>query len=483
MSLSSGTVPLDFKTALVKPLLKKSTLDPNILKNYRPISNLPFLSKILEKVILQQLSDHLASNNLLTPHQSAYRPGHSTETAILRILNDILNSLDKNKISVLLLLDLSAAFDTIDHEILLARLEHRFGVRETALKWFRSYLHDRKQLVQVGDFRSDVSALKFGVPQGSVLGPVLFILYTTALSYVIRGHSVSHEMFADDTQLLHSSSIDDYPSLISTLQSCTSDVETWMSTNKLKLNCDKTEAICFSKPSYYISDPLPSSVTLGSNTIEFSDSVRDLGVLLDSDLSMKQHVTKICQLSYIELKRIAAIRPYLTEDATKTLVSAYILSRLDYCNCVLLGCPSSVIQPLQHVQNSAARLVCKSPRSQPCSSLLKKLHWLPVEERIKYKCCCICFKFFTGDVPAYLRNLLEVYVPSRTLRSSADTRTFRFPSYRPHRKQHGERAFSFAAVNLWNKLPYDLRHCQSLSTFKTSLKTYLFRKSFTTRKQ
>ena len=132
-------------------------------------------------------------------------------------------------------------------------------------------------------------------------------------------HSVSHEMFADDTQLLHSSAIDDYPALISTLQSCTSDVETWMSTNKLKLNCDKTEAIRFSK---HTPNFLPSSVTLGSNTIKFSDSVRDLGVLLDSDLSMKQHVTKICQLSYIELKRIAAIRPYLTEDATKTLVSS-----------------------------------------------------------------------------------------------------------------------------------------------------------------
>ena len=225
-------------------------------------------------------------------------------------------------------------------------------------------------------------------------------------------------------------------------------------------------------------DLLPSSLMLGSSTIEFSDTVRDLGVLLDSDLSMKQHVTKTCQLAYMELKKIAAIRPFLTEDATKTLVSSYILSRLDYCNCVLLGCPSNVIHPLQRIQNSAARLICKSPWSQPCSPLLKKLHWLPVEERIICKCCCLCFKVLTGDAPAYLSDPLHVYVPSRTLRSSADTRIFRLPNYRPNRKQHGERAFSYAAVHHWNNLPYTVRHCQSFSTFKTSLKTHLFSKHF-----
>merc|ERR1712121_201188 len=129
----------------------------------------------------------------------------------------------------------------------------------------------------------------------------------------------------------------------------------------------------------------------------------------------------------------------LTEDATETLVS-YILSRLDYCNCVLLCCPSSVIQPLQRVQNSAARLVCKVPRTQSCTLLLHKLHWLPVEERIKYKCGCLCFKIITGDAPAYLSDLLQIYVPSRTLRSSADTRLFPIP-YKFHRMQHGHRAF------------------------------------------
>eukprot|EP00745_Piridium_sociabile_P014216 TRINITY_DN20961_c0_g1_i1.p1 TRINITY_DN20961_c0_g1~~TRINITY_DN20961_c0_g1_i1.p1 ORF type:complete len:306 (-),score=34.33 TRINITY_DN20961_c0_g1_i1:857-1774(-) len=195
-SLTSGIFPPEFKTAMVKPLLKKSNLDPNDLKNYRPISNLPYLSKLLERLVLHQLFSHLTTHNLLSAHQSAYRPGHSTETVLLRIVNDLLNCLDKDNIYILLLLDLSAAFDTIDHEILLSRLDKNFGITGTTLNWFRSYLSERKQIVLVNGNRSSESFLDFGVPQGSVLGPVLFILYTTPLTPLIDKYSVHHEMYA-----------------------------------------------------------------------------------------------------------------------------------------------------------------------------------------------------------------------------------------------------------------------------------------------
>ena len=175
-SLTSGTVPSAFKTA-VASLLKTPSLDPNELKNYRPISNLPFLSKLLEKLVLQQLVSHLSTHNLHSIHQSAYWSGHSTETVLLRILNDLLTSLDDSKISILLLLDLSAAFDTIDHEILLSRLKHDFGIRGTALNWFQSYFSDRKQYVLIDYHKSTETSLDFGVPQGSVLGLVLFTTY------------------------------------------------------------------------------------------------------------------------------------------------------------------------------------------------------------------------------------------------------------------------------------------------------------------
>ena len=176
--------------------------------------------KVLEKVVLKQLMNHIKINKLLSDHQSAYRPGHSTETVLVRILNDALTSLDQDKVSALLHLDLSAAFDTVDHNILLTRLSDVFGIGGTALCWFRSYLLHRKQYVVVDSHKSSETPVHFGVPQGSVLGPVLFTLYTTPLSHLIDSHKLRHEMYADDTQLFQSSCPGDYNTLTQSLQEC-----------------------------------------------------------------------------------------------------------------------------------------------------------------------------------------------------------------------------------------------------------------------
>ena len=474
-SLISGVCPTEFKTAILKPLLKKSNLDPNELKNYRPISNLPYLSKLLERLVLHQLFSHLTSHSLLSDHQSAYRPGHSTETVILRIANDLLNSLDQDKISVLLLLDLSAAFDTIDHDILLSRLNTTFGITNTALNWFRSYLSDRKQVVLVDGHRSSESTLNFGVPQGSVLGPVLFILYTTPLTHLIDTYSIRHEMYADDTQLVHSDTPPNYNHLIQSLQDSVTEVKNWMAENKLKLNDDKTEALRILPPSVDATS-LPSTVDLGNTSVSFSDHVRDLGFFFDKEISMQHHIRKTCQVAYSELRRISSIRHYLTLDATKTLVSSSILSRLDYCNSLLIGCPQTLLRPLQQVQNSAAKLIYKAKRSTHCTPLLQELHWLPIEQRTKYKAACLCYHVITGTAPRYISDIFEIYTPSRYLRSSADDRIFRVPKY--NRKKHGGRAFSSSAVQIWNSLPHHVRHSPSLPSFKSKLKTFLFQQHF-----
>ena len=188
----------------------------------------------------------------------------------------------------------------------------------------------------------------YGVPQGSVLGAILFVLYITPLSDIIANHSVNHQLFADDIQLQKSTPLSEVTNLTKELNACTDDIKTRMTENQLKLNDDQTEALFF--PFSYSLKPstvsLPYSITLGSHKIPFSDSARNLGFILDSKLSMKKHVIKICQTAYFELKRIISIRGSLTEDATRTLVTSYILSRLDYCNCLLMGTPNSVIQPL-----------------------------------------------------------------------------------------------------------------------------------------
>ena len=212
-SLSCGVVPQCFKHALAKPLLKKANLDPNCLTNYRPVSNLPFLSKVLERIVLKQFLQHLESHSLLEPFQSAYRKCHSAETALLRVVNDLLQASDSGHVSILSLLDLSAAFDAIDHDILIKRLHTTFGCSGTVLDWFTSYLSFRTQSVFV-DHASTLSALKCGVPQGSVLGPLLFTLYTQSLCTVICQSGHSYHFFADDSQLHSSSTPSDFPVLI-----------------------------------------------------------------------------------------------------------------------------------------------------------------------------------------------------------------------------------------------------------------------------
>jgi len=258
----SGILPDVHKTALVTPLLKKPTLDHNELKNFRPVSNLSFVSKLIEKVVLSQLSAHLKTNHLFNPLQSAYRPGHSTETALVKIVNDLLLALDQGKVSILTLLDLSAAFDTIDHGLLLSRLEHVFGVSDSALLWFSSYLSNRTQTVSINNSTSDPALLRYGVPQGSVLGPVLFVLYTAPLADIMTAHSVLHHSYADDTQLQKSADPKGFDTLVNSMQECIRDVKSWMTFNKLKLNDEKTEVMVVSSPRISTSLQLPDSISL-----------------------------------------------------------------------------------------------------------------------------------------------------------------------------------------------------------------------------
>ena len=198
-SLTEGSFPNCFKTAYVTPLLKKPNLDRNLLKNYRPVSNLSFISKLIEKVVAKQLNNYIDSEGLSNVNQSTYRRLHSTESALLKIQNDIAPSMDSGKAVALTLLDLSAAFDTINHDILFNSLRDWFGVDGTVLRWIKSYLSNRKQKVKLGNSFSDAFSLPYGVPQGSVLGPLLFTLYTTPLRNIISNFNVTHHLYADDT--------------------------------------------------------------------------------------------------------------------------------------------------------------------------------------------------------------------------------------------------------------------------------------------
>ena len=287
LSLSEGCFLTHFKSALVSPLFKKPTLNRDDMKNYQPVSNLSFLSKILEKVVASRLNSHINSSHTSNDYQSAYRKFHSTETALLKIHNDILSSMDEGRVTALTLLDLSAAFDTIDHIILLSRLGNWFGVSGKALDWFKSYLTGRSQRIKLGNCLSSRFDLSFGVPQGSVLGPLLFTLYTNPLSSLISGHAIPHHLYTDDSQLYVSFSSGDSAAALNGLQSCLASVQSWMSTNKLKLNPDKTEFLLIGNEwqwSKYLS-MFPIEL-LGVETYP-AISARNLGVIFHKNFNFR----------------------------------------------------------------------------------------------------------------------------------------------------------------------------------------------------
>ena len=472
-SLLSGNVPTDFKRAVVTPLLKKTNLDVNELKNYRPVSNLSFISKILEKVVLKQCQSHLVNNNLIEINQSAYRKNHSTETAVLSVMEELLSSMDKRLVSLVALLDLSAAFDTIDHNILLSRLQHSFGFSGTVLKWFSSYLSDRTQCVSIDNVMSSPSPLKYGVPQGSVLGPVLFSLYTQPLSDIIDSHKCSYHKYADDTELSKSVQPNLFSSAQSSIQSCIADILIWMNSNKLKLNPEKTE-LMISGSKQYLSKVLSDSLYINGTSMPFLPQVKYLGVTLDSSLTMQRYISDVCRSTFLALRRIATIRPFLSFQSTSILLHATVTSRLDYCNSALSGIPTDQLARLQRVQNSAARLLLKKRKRVHITPLLKNLHWLPISFRITYKLAVLAFRHFDSSLPPYLSKSLTINQSSRTLRSSSE-KLLKVPKVN---LKAGNRSFSYSAPTVWNSLPLHLRNTNTLSLFKSRLKTHLFTCAF-----
>ena len=473
LSLSQAKIPRKMKESVVIPLLKKANLNPDEFKNYRPISNLGFISKILEKIVAKRLNDHNNKHCFFSELQSAYRTFHSTETALLRVQNDILSALHEKRMVMLVLLDLTAAFDTIDHSVLLARLKHRFGIDGLALKWIQSYLSDRSQYVNISGTKSHSKTIGFGVPQGSVLGPLLFIMYTSPLSDIASQYSMGHHFYADDAQLyisFKSGSSEE----VTLLEKCITDFKMWMRQNMLKLNDDKTEFLLIGSP-YYLNETPCMSINVGDISISSSEVVNNLGAMFDNRLTMEKFVLSKVSSCMFFIRSIARIRKYLTLEAAKLLMHAYVISRLDYANSLLVGVSKGLIEKLQRVQNYAARVILSGCFHDSSDDLLNRLHWLPVHKRIVFKIATFIYKSLTGDLPQYIRELIpDISVNEQIfLRSNLD-QNLEHPTLA--KSSYGHRLLLQYAPWVWNSLPPNVKQANNIKSFKKYLKTHLFSK-------
>ena len=463
------------KQAIVTPILKKSSLKKDEFKNYRPVSNLPFFSKVLERVAANQLHQHFAAHDLYPRNQSAYRPNHSVETALLRVSDSILRSLDTRKGVIMVLLDLSAAFDTLDYSILTQTLHDQFGIQGKALQWIQSYLTARSFKVGINSNHSKAKDLRSGVPQGSVLGPFLFTAYTAPMADLIDSWGVNFHLYADDTQLWCEVNLDDEAEMnraLLNLQDCVNDIHKWMTSNKLKLNSDKTELLLFHSNSR--KKPIPDiSISINGTIINKGLSARNLGVIFDSTLSFKDHISSICKNSFYHLRNIHKIKKYLPPSSLATLVHAFISSRIDFCNSLLIGLPAYQLNRLQKIQNHAARLISSSNRFDHITPILYKLHWLPLQFRIYFKLILFAHRSVYRSGPDYLS--LALSTNARFTRQSVAP-ILLIP--KSSLKTIGDRSFSVSASKLWNELPPNLRLISSFNSFKSNLKTYLFKQAF-----
>ena len=268
LAISQGSFPLKFKLAQVTHLLKKTGLDKNTPSNYRPISNLNNISKLLEHLILSRIQHYTASSCNFNPFQSAYRRYYFTESALLLALDHIYHAIDEGSSTVLISLDLSATFDTIDHTNLLSQLQTSFGISGFALAWFKSYLEVRSQFVRIGCCTSQVTLCTTSVPQGSVLGPMLCSLFISPIAHIVSSYGLLQQ-YADETQLYDAISKDDYDTPVAKLELCLSTLHTWFCYNGLALNPDKSEAIVFGATQHSRSLLITSTVNVAGTLVRF----------------------------------------------------------------------------------------------------------------------------------------------------------------------------------------------------------------------
>jgi hypothetical protein len=467
LSIESGVFPDIWKQALVKPLPKIN--NPFELNHLRPISILPFLSKIIEKVVCQQLTEFLKSNNILPLKQSGFRAGYSTATALLDVIDGVLTGIDRGKGSIIALLDFSRAFDTINHELLLAKLSF-YGFDDRTLKWFTSYLSGRSQRVEIANETgiktfSEALPIGQGVPQGSILGPILFNLYSSDLPNTIK--SCNHHIYADDVQIYLSFEPKHTISAVESINADLARISEWAHRNCLVLNPQKTKFLVLGSPRQIdLINNFDPELRIGGAVIEQVTEARNLGVLMDNTLKFHSHVLETVKNCFYRLRVLYQVHNFLDVDRRIMLCETLILSKLNYADTVIGDCLYGYTKKLiQRVQNACARFCFAIPRRAHVTPFLNQSNLMSMKTRHSYHFACMLFGIVHTKSPPYLYSKLTFsHRPTRSAQRLLGVQ---------HSTAAFRGSFRYSATKCWNNIPPPIRNCRTVSSFKLQYKQYL----------
>ena len=473
----TNNFPKSLKHAYITPIMKDNSKNMDDVSNYRPVSSLPFMMKVIEKGIFNQIDNHITTHELHASHQSAYKRFNCCETATIKIFGDIQKMIFQGLNVALITLDSSAAFDTVDHVILLNKLKNEYGIRDQALGLIKSYLENRTFSVVVGNSVSKKQKLSCGVPQGSLLGPLLYLLYTNEIQSIVEGCEIEIHLYADDVQLYLSFNSDNYTQTIQKLNMCLNKIKNWMHKNCLKLNTGKTRLKFFNSNN----NVTGFSLNYNADVIEPTDCINVLGVSMDKNMNIMPFISKKVQVCQFHLRNLYHIRHCLPFNTRVTMVTNLIVSNLDYCNCLLICANKKELRPLELCMNRAIRFIFGINRKTHITSYKKKLHILPIPFRIKFKACLTAFKIFNNFAPKYLTELFPPFQHTTTTRKlregvGRDERMFKEES-KSEDPQKRNTIFS-NIKEAWNNLPGQLRREKNINVFKVGLKTHLFRMAY-----
>ncbi len=460
-SLMTSTYPSIWKLAEVIPLHKEG--DHEVASNNRPISLLATLSKICDKVVLSQFKEYLIKRNLLSKHQSGNRENHSTETLHVAVTDSLLEAMDNKQLSIVVFIDLSKAFDSVQHETLLQKIRD-LGASPAVYTWFKSYLSDRLQYVRIGTISSEVASLKYGIPQGSVLSPFLFNIYTNSLPSTPK--SCRLESYVDDSKSFLSFSVSTMDRSLTAIEEDLERVFEWCCNNSLLINPDKTKMLVVgSRKLLQQLEIRPKLKFIGKTLIPVTE-VKDLGITLDSYLNYNEHIQALSSSCLSKLGQISRVKHIFDESTLAKIIDTLVISKINYCASVWSNTSDMNIKKIQLIQNCAARLITGLSKYDHISSTLDSLNWLPMKEHLLYRDTILTFKCINGLAPSYLCDRFE----KRNEIHDRDTRNNKKLQIPQYRTTCGQRTFKYRATKIWNALDEQLKSINSINVFKSKLK-------------